>query len=268
VLRLVIDTFARMTGITRILPGIALGISAFASAAGCLKVDVVDPGDIPVLPAGGTHVLFIGNSLTYTNSLPQTVIDLGRASGDTIHALQVALPNFAVIDHALGMSNALGVIQSQPWNYVVIQQGPTTTQVNRDTLIMAAKILDPHVKAAGGRIAAFMAWPSIDQPHLFDAVRRSAELAAEAVQGVFIPAGQAWHESISADPSIQLYSADGYHPGPLGTYLAALVTYEKITGKDARLLPGEAVVGGVRLGANEQIVRHLQQVAHETARRY
>jgi hypothetical protein len=257
-----------MTAFTRILPGVSLAVSALAAAAGCLKVEVAGPGDITVLPPGGTRVLFIGNSLTYTNGLPQTVVDLGIASGDTIRALQVALPNFAVIDHALGMSNAVGVIQSQPWDYVIIQQGPTTTAVNRDTLILAAKILDPHVKASGGRLAAFMAWPNLDQPHLFDAVRLSAQLAAEAVAGVFIPAGQAWRESMTAEPAIQLYGADGYHPGPLGTYLAALVTYEKITGKDARLLPGEAVVGGVRLAVSESVVRHLQRVAHETAQKY
>ena len=257
-----------MNALTRLLPVTALAASAFAGAAGCLKVDIADPGDITILPPGGIHVLFIGNSLTYTNSLPQTVLDLGKASGDTIRALQVALPNFAVIDHALGMSNAVGVIQSQPWDYVVIQQGPTTTLVNRDTLIIAAKILDPHVKAAGGRIAAFMPWPNMDQPHLFDAVRTSAQLAAQAVQGVFIPAGQAWRESLLADPSIQLYSGDGYHPGPLGTYLAALVTYEKITGKDARLLPPEAIVGGIRMSVSEDVVRHLQRVAHETAGKY
>ncbi len=36
-----------------------------------------------------------GNSLTYTNNLPQTVADLGEATGDTIRVLEVALPNFA-----------------------------------------------------------------------------------------------------------------------------------------------------------------------------
>ncbi len=257
-----------MIGPMRLITGAAFTASMVAAATGCLKVDVFEPGDITILPPGGKHVLFIGNSLTYTNSLPQTVIDLAAASGDTIRAMQIALPNFAVIDHALGMSNAVPVIQSQPWDYVVIQQGPTTTPVNRDTLIMAAKILDPYVKASGGRLAAFMAWPNIQDSHLFDAVRRSAALAAEAVGGVFIPAGQAWHDSMVEDPSVQLYGPDGYHPGLPGTYLAALVTYEEILGKDARLLPGEAVVGGVRLSLNENTVRYLQRIAHETAAKY
>ena len=257
-----------MNGPVKLISGVTLTAVMLAASAGCLKVDLVDPGEVTILPPGGKHVLFIGNSLTYTNSLPQTVIDLAAASGDTIRALQVALPNFAVIDHALGMSNAVPVIQSQSWDYVVIQQGPTTTQVNRDTLVLAAKILDPYVKTAGGRIAAFMAWPNVQDSHLFNAVRVSASQAAEAVGGVFIPAGQAWQASIAEDPAIQLYGADGYHPGPLGTYLAALVTYEEITGKDARELPDEATVAGVRMTVSKQVVQHLQRIAHETALKY
>ena len=49
--------------------------------------------------------------------------------------------------------------------------------------------------------------------------------------GVF-PAGQAWVSALSHDPSLPIYGTDGYHPAPLGTYLAALVVYEGITGHE------------------------------------
>src|SRR6185295_10469868 len=96
--------------------------------AACLSIEEPIPKE---LPAGGHHVLFIGNSLTYTNDLPGTVADLARSVGDTIRVESVALPNFAVIDHALGQSNAVDVIKSQSWEFVVLQQGPTTVGVNR-----------------------------------------------------------------------------------------------------------------------------------------
>jgi hypothetical protein len=236
--------------------------------AGCLTV--VDPvPQIEQLTPGGHHVLFIGNSLTYTNDLPGTVAYLAASAGDTIRTISVALPNFAVIDHALGLSNAVDVIKSQPWEFVVLQQGPTTTPINRDTLIIATKALDPVVKAAGGRTAQLMTWPSSDSPQLFPAVRASSQTAANSVAGgVFIPAGDAWRAALESDPTIPLYGPDGYHPGPLGTYLAALVIYEKVTGHDARLLPGAAVVGGSTLGASETTVRFLQRIAHETVAKY
>ncbi|MGE5748571.1 MAG: hypothetical protein ACM31F_01325 [Gemmatimonas sp.] len=235
--------------------------------AACLSVDVPEPF-APLTP-GGHQILFIGNSLTYTNDLPGTVVDLAKSAGDTIRAASVALPNFAVIDHALGLSNAVDVIKAQKWEMVLLQQGPTTTLVNRDTLIIATRALDPYVKAAGGKTAQLMTWPASSSPELFPLVRASSQAAASSVSGgIFIPAGDAWRAALEAQPDVMLYGSDGYHPGPLGTYLAALVIYEKVTGHDARLLSGVARVGGATLSVPETTVRFLQRVAHETVARY
>ena len=237
--------------------------------AACLSIEGPRTGEVNILPAGGHHVLFIGNSLTYVNDLPGTVEDLASRVGDTVRVAMVALPDFAVIDHALGLSNAVDVIKSQSWEYVLLQQGPTTVGVNRDTLIIATKLLDPFVKTSGGRTAQLMTWPSSDEPALFPQVRLSSQVAAQSVEGgVFIPAGDAWRAALEEDPTLSLYGPDGYHPGYLGTYLAALVVYEKVTGHDARLLPAIAYVSGTNIGVSETVVRMLQRVAHETVIRY
>lgn len=229
--------------------------------AACLSIE--DPG-IDDLPEGGHHVLFIGNSLTYTNNLPGTVTDLAASVGDTIRTASVALPNFAVIDHALGQSSALDAIKSQDWEMVILQQGPTTTLINRDTLIIATKLLDPLVKAAGGRTAQLSTWPQSTSPNLFPAVLASSRAAASSVtQGVLIPAGDAWRAALEEDSALPLYGGDGYHPSALGTYLAALVVYEVITGKDARQLPDVARVGGLTLSTRAETVQMLQRIAHE-----
>ena len=67
----------------------------------------------------------------------------------------------------------------------------------------------------------------------------------------------------SATPPSQLYGTDGFHPSPLGTYLAALTIYEALTGHDARTLPPTAVVNGAPLDLPEQTVRLLQEAAHQ-----
>lgn len=234
--------------------------------AACLSID--DPEPKPLSP-GGVHVLFIGNSLTYTNDLPGTVADLAASVGDTVRVRTVALPNFAVIDHALGLSNAVDVIKSQSWDFVVLQQGPTTVGVNRDTLIIATKALDPIVKVQGGVTAQLMTWPQSNQTSLFPAVLASSQAAASSVaNGVLIPAGDAWRAALEENSKLSLYGSDGYHPAQLGRYLAALVVYEKVTHHDARKLPGVAMVAGVSLSTSESTVRFLQQIAHETVARF
>jgi hypothetical protein len=218
-------------------------------------------------PADGYRVLFIGNSLTYFNDLPGTVARLGRTADVLIYVQSVALPDFAVIDHASGMSNAVETIRGGDWDYVVLQQGPTTTPIGRDTLILAVRRLDPGIRAAGARSALFMVWPPAGNLDAFDAVRLSYQQAAEAVDGLFLPAGEAWRAAWAADPELPLYGADGFHPSELGTYLAALVIYEGITGHDPRTLPGEAAVAARPLNIPATKVRLLQRVAHETTAR-
>lgn len=216
------------------------------------------------IPSGGAHVLFVGNSLTYTNDLPGTVAALGLTVGDTIHVRTVALPNLALIDHLNGASTASAVISGGRWDFVVLQQGPTSLPVNRDTLVLATRRFDPYIKSAGATSAQLMTWPSSDRSQDFPGVLESSRTAARAISGVVFAAGQAWSAALARDRSLPLYGGDGYHPAPLGTYLAALVVYEGITGHDARLLPPIAVVAGVSLPTATATIRMLQQVAHET----
>ena len=216
-------------------------------------------------PAGGYRVLFIGNSLTSTNDLPGTVSQLAASVDDTIIVESVTRPNFAVIDHVNGMSDAVDVVRRGSWDYVVLQQGPTSQQLGRDTLILATKLLEPEVRAAEGHIAQLMAWPAAANQSVFDGVLQSCLEGARAVEGgVCFPAGQAWRAAWAVDPTLPLYGPDDFHPGPLGTYLAALVVYEGITGHDARHLPQEAIVAGQRLDLAGGTVLLLQRVAHET----
>jgi hypothetical protein len=214
------------------------------------------------------RVLFIGNSLTYTNDLPGTVAAMALTAGDTIQVQAVTAPNLALIDHVTGQTNAVDVIQSGHWDYVVLQQGPTALPLYRDTLILATKWLQPYIRAAGARSAQLMVWPSATKRASFDEVRRSSQLAAKSVGGVFLPAGEAWRAAWSAGPRIALYGPDGFHPSELGTYLTALVVYEGLTGRDVRTLAPRVIVAGKRLQIPTATVRLLQRVAHETVARF
>jgi hypothetical protein len=242
----------------------ALALLVFA--AGCAG-SPSPSGPTPSKP-GVYRVLFVGNSLTYTNDLPGTVAAMALVGGDTIQYQTVVAPNVALIDHVTGQTNAVDAIKSERWDYVVLQQGPTSLPLYRDTLILATKWLQPYIRSAGARSAQLMVWPSATQRASFDEVRRSSQLAAKAVDGVFLPAGEAWRAAWTAGPRIALYGRDGFHPSELGTYLTALVVYEGLTGRDVRSLPPRATVAGQRLQIPTATVRLLQQVAHETIARF
>jgi hypothetical protein len=218
--------------------------------------------------AGHYRVLFIGNSLTYTNDLPGTVAGIALTLGDTMDVQTVAAPNLALIDHVAGQTNAVEVIKSGHWDFVVLQQGPTPLPLYRDTLILATRWLQPYIRAAGARSAQLMVWPAATKRASFDDVRRSSELAAEAVHGIFLPAGEAWRVAWSTGPRVALYGEDGFHPSELGTYLAALVVYEGLTGRDVTTLPARINVAGKRLQVPTATARMLQQAAHEAVQKF
>src|SRR5689334_14552840 len=71
------------------------------------------------------NVLFIGNSLTYTNDLPVMVEALAKASGEDFAVESFTGANFAIIDHWNNPATVQGVRNGQ-FDFVVLQQGPST----------------------------------------------------------------------------------------------------------------------------------------------
>jgi hypothetical protein len=254
------EVYAR-THASVIAPVIVLGL--IIGLCGC-NSSVSSNSDSPRV----YHLLFIGNSLTYFNDLPGTVALLASGAGDSIEVESVARPGFALIDHVQGKSDAVAVIRSRRWDYVVLQQGPSSLPVSRDTLILATKLLDTDIRAAGGQTAELMVWPARANIASFDQVRVSYQEAARAVDGLFLPAGEAWRTAWATDSLLRFYGDDGFHPSEVGTFLAALVVYEGITGRDARTLPPAAMAAGHPLNLSAGTILLLQRAAHETVARF
>ena len=247
-----------------VTPAIRLALTLLLAIGSCNGSSAsLDPST-----PGSYRVLFIGNSLTYVNDLPGTLSQLAASVDDTISVESVARPNFALIDHVNGQSEAVQVIRNGGWNFVVLQEGPSSLPINRDTLVLATRSLDQDIRAVGARTALYMVWPERERLNAFDAVRDAYQLAAKEVGGIFLPAGEAWRTAWAVDPGLALYGPDNFHPSALGTYLAALVIYEGLTGHDARALPSEAVVAGQKLTVTASTVRLLQRAAHETVAKF
>jgi lysophospholipase L1-like esterase len=73
-----------------------------------------------------------------------------------------------------------------------------------------------------------MVWPSTTRRFDFQGVSTSYAAAAKAVNGMLLPAGDAWRTLLDEHRDIRLYSEDGLHPTFAGSYLAALVIYRRL----------------------------------------
>jgi len=109
-----------------------------------------------------------------------------------------------------------------------------------------------------------MVWPSSGRLGDRDRVSQSYAGAATLIGGELFPVGDAWRAAWRRDPSLALYGADGFHPSPLGSALAALVILDQLTGR----LPPAAALPGVSAHDFATLVAATREVAAtEPARR-
>ena len=199
-------------------------------------------------PVSGLRVLFIGNSLTYANDLPLIVEALAEAAGQEMYVESVTFGGFSLDDH-WSQGEAPRAISSREWDVVVLQHGPSTLPESRVELRNSAKKYAGHIRKAGARPAFYMVWPSLERSHYFDAVRDSYSLAASDVDGIFLPAGEAWRAAWRRDPKAPLYGGDDFHPSVAGSYAAALSIYGMLFDKTPEGLPARLKL------ANGQVVQ-------------
>jgi hypothetical protein len=191
------------------------------------------------------RVLFIGNSLTAANNLPAVVEALARASGDRLECRAVTFDGYSLEDH-WNRGDARRAIAQGGWTTVVLQQGPSALPESQRLLREYVKRFDGEIRGSGARTALYMVWPSMSRRSDFDGVVRSYTNAAKDVGGLLLPAGDAWRAAWRRDGKAALYSADGLHPTPAGTYVAALVIYQGLLGRSPVGLPSSlSSAGGV-----------------------
>jgi hypothetical protein len=229
---------------------------ALAIANACLSATA------PKLVGSGPAILFIGNSYTYENDVPGLVQALAIAAGSPVAVETVANPDYALIDHWNGGSSARSEIAKGGWKYVVLQQGPSSVEVNRDTLRLATKLFDADIRKIGATTALFSAWPQQDRRVDFPRAIESYQIAARDVNGVFLPVAAAWIEAWNRDSTIGLYAGDGLHASTAGSYLTALVIFAKLTGKSPIGSPAElTLASGGRLAVAAPLATLLQEAA-------
>jgi hypothetical protein len=207
-----------------------------------------------------TRVLFIGNSLTFTNDVPGLVTAIGHAVGAAVTTQAVIGGGFALEDHWPNQSLHRLILDGD-WDYVVLQQGPSALPESRANLIHWTRQFDTEIRQGGARTALYMVWPDIHRMSAFDSVSVSYRAAAEAVDGVLLPAGDAWTEAWRRDPGLRLFGPDGFHPSVAGSYLAALTIFSGLTGRSARDVP----LRPAEIGLLHDLTDHELEVLREAA---
>ncbi|MHB0949770.1 MAG: hypothetical protein ACYC4J_12015, partial [Gemmatimonadaceae bacterium] len=201
-------------------------------------------------------------SYLYTRDIPGIVQAMATSSGDQLAVETIAGPDMALIDHwNAGVARA--EIAKGGWEWVILQQKPSSTAVNRDSLRLTTALFDADIPAVAGATALFSAWPSAPRRADFDAAIAAYTAAASAVGGKLLPVASGWLAAWARDSSVQLY-LDGLHPSAEGAYLSALIVYAKLLGKSSVGLPATLRLrSGATLSIAPETAVTLQKSAAE-----
>lgn len=192
--------------------------------------------------APAARVLFIGNSLTYVNNMPAMIEAIAAQAGlkGRVTCRGVAKPDYGLQQHwdeGEEGDARRAIANGTQWTHIVLQQGPSSQLDSRAVLRDYTKKFTFEAQRAGARVVIYSPWTPRTRLAFMDAVLEAHRLAAEDAGGMLVPVGEGWRAAWRRDPSLPLYGPDGFHPSPLGTYLGALMFFERFSGRSPVGLP-------------------------------
>lgn len=178
-------------------------------------------------PNADYRILFIGNSLTSTNNLPRIVKELYAELGIIISTRTIAPPGYGLEDH-WNVGTIQLLINSNYYDYVIIQQGPSSQDYGRESLIEYGGRIADLCNNNDTKLAFLMVWPSVTNYYTFDGVITNYTDAATLSNAILIPVGRNWKYYIDQTGDYSYYGSDNFHPSVKGSEKAAQDIIQKL----------------------------------------
>ena len=220
-------------------------------------------------------VLFIGNSLTFYNNMPEMFHKLATANGDNVTVTQATVGGQA-LRHLVNNEMVKSKIQSDDWDYVVLQSDdiaafPDMYHTEIETLEHFKTMI--HENNASTKIIYTMIWGARDGLTIqelsgedvyysyFDYIEKIYQgtiYFGNTMNFMISPAGWAWKSVIeeNEEAKYDLFSSDRFHPAPEGSYLRACVLNEVIFQTENTSIPYFS-------GLDEEKCYYYQEIAHD-----
>lgn len=172
-----------------------------------------------------TRVLFVGNSLSYTNNLPLLLQEEAYSNSIELYTDLIAEPNYALIDHWKDRKVQKAIAEGA-YDFVIIQQGPSSQEFGKGILIEYGRKFKDLCDRYGSQLLYFMVWPALENASTFDAVINNHYEAARINEALVCAVGEQWQLALKNNPSPGLYAQDGFHPSLKGSRFAARLLFE------------------------------------------
>lgn len=207
------------------------------------------------------RALFLGNSYTSVNNLPQLVADVAASTGDTLIFDSNTPGGYTLQNHATN-SSSLAKIAAGNWEYVVLQeqsQLPAFPDSQVEVEVFPyAHLLDSiiHAENTCAETVFYMTWgrkngdasncsfwpPVCTYSGMDSLLNLRYRMMADTTNGIVSPVGSVWNYVRQNYPLIELYQSDDSHPSVAGSYAAACTFYSIFFRKDPSLITFNATL--------------------------
>lgn len=196
-------------------------------------------------------VLFLGNSYTYVNDLPQMVHDVALSAGDTLIFDSYAPGGYQLKDHVADATSQ-SKIMTAGWNYVVLQGQSQEPIIDNSDFSSGGYQLNSLATQSNSCSVTmlYMTWgrkngdatncPAFPEMCTYEGMdstlkKRYLNLAS-TIHAEVSPVSVVWKYLRQNHPGIELYQPDESHPSVEGTYAAACCFYTLLFKKDPTLV--------------------------------
>jgi hypothetical protein len=197
------------------------------------------------------RILFIGNSYTGVNKLPDVFVEVVKSSGRPAPVVKSSTPGGRTLKQHLAIAGSMKLVDDGGWDVVVLQgqsQEPaiaeTDETVRKEFLESAAELCKRvRAKSPKAKIYFYETWarhadywkaakkgPDVgaDPKEMQTRLRKWYGVVAKDNGATFVPCGDAWELNYVSSAPVRLHTSDHSHPEFVGTYLNALIFFGKI----------------------------------------
>ena len=229
-------------------------------------------GALAVFGQEPRRVLFVGNSYTQSNNLPQMVADIAQSMGESME-YRSSTPGGCTFEmHCHNQSMTL--ICEGGWDYVVMQEQSQLPAFPMDSVALyvypfAQQLVDSiYAHNPCAEPMFFMTWgrkngdtefgyPPMDTYEGMDSLLYARYMQmGEDNDASVCPVGRVWHYLRDHNEDIELYMSDESHPSLAGSYAAACAFYTMIFGRDPDSILYDA-------GLNEPTAQAIHAAVHK-----
>jgi hypothetical protein len=199
---------------------------------------------VQVFSQNETKALFLGNSYTYYNQMPQMVSDIAESMGEELVTASNTPGGYTFEGHTTNLTS-LALIEEGNWDFVILQE---QSQIPSFPVAQVANESLPYAEALNDLIETYnpcsetvfyMTWgrengdagncefwpPICTYEGMDDLLAASYLTMADDNEAIVSPVGRVWRWIRENYPDLNLYASDGSHPSAEGSYAAAVSFY-------------------------------------------